>query len=839
MAKKVSTWILGMFMLISAFVAGMAAPTPVAEAADPTSTSDLLFLTTTGEILGYDDAGNLIPALPYLPAISLAYEGRPYGDRTAVVSNDRQPVDSPNSSGGKRWDHGPNNDSANWYQIAGLSYNALASSQDGSHYAMLRVDSKTSGGQVGTFQVYKLDPGATYWSKYGNAFSLPSGTVSTASADMSQPAPMGAVNPADGKYYFGSVVKGTDGKYYAHIYRMDATGPTYVGRTEVPSTTSAGNTVKPTAGDISFTSDGSLVIGTSNSDSKAYTTEMRMTLVRAADLLAANGGLMSGSIILPPIVGPFRDGQDTLNAITGYAAMADGSLVTSFKGDGVSPVYVVEDDWSGLTKLSALQPIGGSPELLYMRTSTGGTNRGLCWALDTSEETGSVWNSLTARAPWPASTAQGGMCSFTLHNTQVVDMDGGLGWVPSIDLHKNVVERSDAGDQFKLSISFENGALLHEETTTGTATGEQAVYAGPIPVAAGARLTVSETITTNADLRDYRPTLQCVSGDGATIVDLLADRLTMSNRADGTAQSASASFVVPDSTALGVDLKCTFTNAPKPPTHSITVTKVDSADKAVLAGAQLRLWKDDGDGTLDTNSDTLSQFESSEPVAAGGGVVTTPDTGIAKWNGLEDGTYFVEEVQPPNNYKGADAALMVTVNGADATATLENTKVTGTIIFEKRAKTDGTAEMGPLLSGSEWKLIYPQESGKPPATITDCAAGTEAGTDVCAGTGDAEPTPGIIKVIDLPLGTYTLQETKAPSGYILDGSERSITLDSEEPYTLTGAQAILNEQRTGPELPFSGGVGRDFFLLAGGGTLLAALTVTLITLGRRRTQKLV
>lgn len=227
-----------------------------------------------------------------------------------------------------------------------------------------------------------------------------------------------------------------------------------------------------------------------------------------------------------------------------------------------------------------------------------------------------------------------------------------------------------------------------------------------------------------------------------------------------------------------------------------------------------------------------------------------PRPGVFKVVDLPLGKYVLKETKAPQGYKlSANASREIIIN-SDKPYTLTNDDailnepMRGTIIFEKRAKTDGepatgsASELGSLLSGSEWKLTYPQNSGKQPATITDCVAGAQAGADACAGTGDADPTPGVVKLIDLPLGTYTLQETKAPSGYILDSSVRFITLDSEEPYALTGARAILNEQRIGPTLPLTGGVGRDFFLIAGGGTLLAALTVSLIMLGRRRTQKL-
>ncbi|MBB6334515.1 prealbumin-like fold domain-containing protein [Schaalia hyovaginalis] len=93
-------------------------------------------------------------------------------------------------------------------------------------------------------------------------------------------------------------------------------------------------------------------------------------------------------------------------------------------------------------------------------------------------------------------------------------------------------------------------------------------------------------------------------------------------------------------------------------------------------------------------------------------------------------------------------------------------------------------------------------------------------------------------VTNLTVGTYTLQEVSAPSGYILDATPHEITLDSQEPYTLVGADAILNEQRTAPALPLTGGLGRDSFLIAGAGVLFGGLALLLIPLGRRYAHRL-
>ncbi|MDD7465038.1 MAG: SpaA isopeptide-forming pilin-related protein [Actinomycetaceae bacterium] len=955
MDKRNSMRFVAAVMLACALMFGAAVPAAVAEPVQLDTPSDLLLLTSTGEILGYDDEGNLIPALPYLPAISQSARAKTKPVNTTYY---------PDFEYG-RWDHGSNNaDTRNWYQIQGFEYNALGSGPDGSYYAMLRVSNDTLRTNYrGAYQVYKLEPGATSWTTYGVPFYLASDTVPPEQSGRSQAVPMGGVNPIDGKYYFGSVVMNDQGQTNFHVYRMDQNGPVYLGYYPLDAVQNPdGNTMNTNGGDIAFTDDGSIVVSSAvnyidSRDGMSFN-YVRMSIVRADDLQAGTGGQLAGfnlPLIELATKGAYNQGAqgyDLIQQTTGFAVLSDGTLITSNHiSDSGTYILAEGDNWDSSQVFGKV--LGGIVN--EVPTGTISTAPALC--LNQDPAVAGIWNNLTAKPGKPQNVdGPSSVCRYKLYNTQILDMAGAMTWFPSVDLRKNVIERINSDDQFKLSISFDNGALLNEETTTGSATGEQAVYAGPVPVAAGARLKVSETITTSTDLRTYKPSLKCVDGNGNSVASLTTEQLTID------AKSASAVLTVPEATGAGVDLSCTFTNGVNG--YDLELTKVDGKDNKPLAGAQLKLWKDvNENGKLDLGTDKLVTSESVP--ANTQGVVSTPADGIVTWKSLADGHYLVQEVAAPEGYKTLTEAKAVALNGANAEITLENTELLGSIVFEKRASVDGTAgdgtagellsgsqweltypeegsvpgvsmtftdcivesgcagtldkdprpgvfkvvdlplgkyvlketkapqgyklsanasreiiinsdkpytltnddailnepmrgtiifekraktdgepatgsasELGSLLSGSEWKLTYPQNSGKQPATITDCVAGAQAGADACAGTGDADPTPGVVKLIDLPLGTYTLQETKAPSGYILDSSVRFITLDSEEPYALTGARAILNEQRIGPTLPLTGGVGRDFFLIAGGGTLLAALTVSLIMLGRRRTQKL-
>ncbi|MFF5794673.1 SpaA isopeptide-forming pilin-related protein [Paeniglutamicibacter sp. NPDC012692] len=71
---------------------------------------------------------------------------------------------------------------------------------------------------------------------------------------------------------------------------------------------------------------------------------------------------------------------------------------------------------------------------------------------------------------------------------------------------------------------------------------------------------------------------------------------------------------------------------------------------------------------------------------------------------------------------------------------------------------------GKALGDSEWDLVGPD--GKTLEVIDN-------------GTRDVDDTDGAIKVVDLPLGSYTLKETKAPEGYDMAEDTFTIILDDE------------------------------------------------------------
>ena len=133
------------------------------------------------------------------------------------------------------------------------------------------------------------------------------------------------------------------------------------------------------------------------------------------------------------------------------------------------------------------------------------------------------------------------------------------------------------------------------------------------------------------------------------------------------------------------------------------------------------------------------------------------------------------------------------------------------------------------LSGSEWKLegLGGFNDGNP-LEIADCAGST------CDGP-DKDPVGGAFKLVGLPWGSYTLTETKAPAGYVRSSAPITFTIGIDSPAKLVWNHGdIENDRREGPAIPFTGGLGRDAFFIAGGGVLALGLAAAGVSNARRR-----
>ena len=183
--------------------------------------------------------------------------------------------------------------------------------------------------------------------------------------------------------------------------------------------------------------------------------------------------------------------------------------------------------------------------------------------------------------------------------------------------------------------------------------------------------------------------------------------------------------------------------------HNVTLTKT-SADVSIaqgnsaysLAGATYNVYK----GTSGTGS-VVAIFTTD---AAGHATLSTP---------LEDGTYSVKEVTPPNVYT-------FTINGTDTSLSVEDEPGTLTLKLKKKdSQTGSTPQGNASLAGAIYQVSY-QKGGQ---TVTE-----ELTSDASGNLGTLE---------GLPLGTVTVKELTAPEGYRLDTEVHTYTVDGSQ---LTG-----------------------------------------------------
>lgn len=108
--------------------------------------------------------------------------------------------------------------------------------------------------------------------------------------------------------------------------------------------------------------------------------------------------------------------------------------------------------------------------------------------------------------------------------------------------------------------------------------------------------------------------------------------------------------------------------------------------------------------------------------------------------------------------------------GQALVCTLTNTPIWPGIA--RWAKSDRTSAA--LLSGSQWTLTGPTGAASTVRTVDDCVAASAA---ACTGP-DKDYRAGQFEIHGLPNGEYTLVETVAPPGYVLDPTSRRMTISN-------------------------------------------------------------
>lgn len=385
-------------------------------------------------------------------------------------------------------------------------------------------------------------------------------------------------------------------------------------------------------------------------------------------------------------------------------------------------------------------------------------------------------------------------------------------------LQKNLPQgRYGSGDQFTLTIGNVTSSA-NTATTTGSTTGIQSAIVGPLLGRSGQTYTISETAASGS-LSNYTSTWSCVDQANANVVV-------------ASGSGTNGSFTMPNNIAGGAKVVCTITNTALPSTATVTlskqVTDVNGNNPTAAQG-----WTLGATTTATTGTVTASPTGTTAVTAAGGS--TAPWT-LTFGSAASRATVAVSETQQtgytfksgtctvtpstgsPTTYTLTSAASFPLTNiagGANVACTYVNQPTAGTISWQKV----DAASTSHYLAGSEWTLRGPGASG-PTITVKDCTA------TPCTGTNDTDARAGYITVGGLAWGAYTLTETRAPAGYVLDTTPRTATIGASSLTVALGA--IKNIQQTVPAIPLTGGIGADAYLIAG--VLFAALALALASL---------
>lgn len=200
------------------------------------------------------------------------------------------------------------------------------------------------------------------------------------------------------------------------------------------------------------------------------------------------------------------------------------------------------------------------------------------------------------------------------------------------------------------------------------------------------------------------------------------------------------------------------------------------------------------------------------------GVKCDTDTAAGKFKvgGLDAGTYWLHEITAPDGYTinktlyqfTIDANGNVTWNGGWASGEAigaideklkpgDNNAISDTpteVTWNKVDAKDGK------LAGSQWRIVGPSPTDvycvADNVTVDTNGDTTPAGTEFADCTGeklsDAANTAdeaGVITVRGLPVGTYTLTETKAPDGYVATTTVYTLTISDTEASTVVAQTA--------------------------------------------------
>ena len=184
-------------------------------------------------------------------------------------------------------------------------------------------------------------------------------------------------------------------------------------------------------------------------------------------------------------------------------------------------------------------------------------------------------------------------------------------------------------------------------------------------------------------------------------------------------------------TLVGVPKQKTVSSRVDMPTGSLTIKKVDSSDNSPLAGASIEVIRK-------ATNKTVASFES-----------TTSDYVI---NNLLPGEYEIKELEAPNGYyiDEDSSSVIISDSNLNVSSTITNSKYD-----VKIRKVD--SDTGETVSGAVLNIINSDNEVVDTITTTNDYVSVDTAK--------------------LKEGTYRVVEVSAPSGYVINTTEKKINLD--------------------------------------------------------------
>ncbi len=238
--------------------------------------------------------------------------------------------------------------------------------------------------------------------------------------------------------------------------------------------------------------------------------------------------------------------------------------------------------------------------------------------------------------------------------------------------------------------------------------------------------TVTETTAPNGYIKDPAPQSQTATAGQTVVFEFVNDLGSIRWEKNG-----------PDGTSLLGG--ATFTVTPNPKTGSGTLTVVDNGPNDA----------DDDPGELRVTRVLVDQ-----------------------------GDYTIAETEPPTGYIGSSATYVVSPTTADPDVAVPAgtwVNLLGSIAWVKNGP-DGTS----LLGGATFTITPNPKTGTGTLTVVD------------NGANDADPDAGEFLVTSARTGTYSVDETAAPTGYILDAAPANVTVSAANRNASIDAGTFVN-----------------------------------------------